>query len=133
MVAAPNLLTPRKWPTGPSTFPTAPADTFMLALRIEKAMPPRQKAGQRRGKSCPTAPLARLLPRSVPSVKSSGLWRSVVRPQAGMPFSCRVRSSDLSQLASIFLAISSSSERFWRAAWAVSVSPAFCAKRSSSW
>jgi hypothetical protein len=60
MVAAPNLLTPRKWPTGPRTIPTAPADTFTLALRIEKSMPPRQRAGPRRGKSCPTAPLARL-------------------------------------------------------------------------
>jgi hypothetical protein len=84
-------------------------------------------------KSSLSAP-SRSLPRSVPSGNSSRLSRSVVvRPQALMPFSSRVSSSVLSQLWSILLAISSSSALFWRAASAVSVSPAFSARRSRSW
>jgi hypothetical protein len=47
-----------------------------------------------------------------------------------MPFSSSVRSIVLSQLASILLAISSSSARLRRATSAVSVSPALSARRS---
>jgi hypothetical protein len=53
--------------------------------------------------------------------------------QALMSFSARVSSKNLSQFESIFWAMASSSARFWRATSAVSVSPAFSARRSSSW
>jgi hypothetical protein len=52
--------------------------------------------------------------------------------QTLMSFSASVSSKNLSQLASIFWAIASSSARFWRATSAVSVSPAFSARRSRS-
>ena len=64
------------------------------------------------------------------------LWliaRVVSARQTGMPASWRERSAALSQLASIFFAISSSSRRFVRATSAVFSSPARSATRSRSW
>ncbi len=52
---------------------------------------------------------------------------------ARKPGVASVRSRNLSQLESIFRAIASSSARFSRATSAVCGSPAFLAKRSSSW
>src|SRR4051794_23992284 len=51
---------------------------------------------------------------------------------ARKPGVASVRSKNLSQLDSIFLAISRSSARFWRATSAVSSSPALFARRSRS-
>ena len=61
------------------------------------------------------------------------LFKGEHASQTLMPFSSKVSSRVLSQLWSILLAISSSSALFRRAASAVSVSPAFSARRSRSW
>src|SRR5215203_1943556 len=118
-------------------YPHGPGrERFTLALRTEKAMPPAPKSSPARQQILPTSNLSassRFLPWAVPSVNSSRLSRSVVRPQTLMPFSWRVSSSVLSQLWSMRLAISSSSALFRRAASAVSWSPAFSARRSRSW
>jgi hypothetical protein len=80
-----------------------------------------------------------ILSKGHPNKKRPGVLVGPARSGVNGAYSARkpgvasVRSRNLSQLESIFRAIASSSARFSRATSAVCESPAFLAKRSSSW